>query len=373
MKHQKAVVPFLAASCLLLAACAPQTLESEVSPMATTQPLSQSGSMEEETLQTLIAEKNLSTIYLAGGCFWGVEAYMTRIPGVYDATSGYANGTTENPSYEEVITQGTGHAETVRVVYDPAQVGLDELLEAFFRVVDPTSLNQQGNDKGTQYRSGVFYSDAEDLPVIETQVGQLAEAYDAPIVVEVLPLANFYRAEEYHQDYLDKNPNGYCHIDLTRAIDPNLLIDPADYPALSQDELQEVLTPEQFAVTQENATERAGTSEYDALFDLGIYVDITTGEPLFLSTDKYDAGCGWPSFTKPIAESVVSEVEDTSHGMVRTEVRSRAGDSHLGHVFEDGPTEDGGLRYCMNGAALRFVPYEEMSAEGYGYLKHLLG
>ncbi len=322
-------------------------------------------------IDTLIEEKDLSTIYLAGGCFWGVEEYMSRIAGVYDSTSGYANGNTENPSYEDVIYAGTGHAETVKVVYDSNQVGLDELLDKFFKVVDPTSLNQQGNDIGTQYRSGVYYVDPDDKAIIDKKIAELSQLTTKDIVVEVEPLDNFYNAEDYHQDYLQKNPNGYCHINLSAAVGDQL-IDPNDYVKPDSKTIKANLSAIAYDVTQYGGTERAFTHEYDKNYELGLYVDIVTGEPLFLSTDKYDSGTGWPSFTQPITDDVI--IEDT-HGaslFYGTEVKSRSGKSHLGHVFTDGPKDSTGLRYCINGAALKFIPYNNMVEEGYGYLQFLL-
>ncbi len=338
-------------------------------------------SMEKEKLTTntsqpdiekLIEEKNLSTVYFAGGCFWGVEEYMSRIAGVYDATSGYANGNTENPTYTEVIRKNTGHAETVKVIYDSKQVGLDELLDKFFLVVDPTTLNKQGNDVGTQYRSGIYYIEENDKFIIDDKITELKSEYDEDIVVEVLPLDNFYLAEDYHQDYLRKNIGGYCHIDLSKANDSDIEIDAEDYAVPSDEELKSRLTELQYDVVVNSGTERAFTSELNDNKDAGIYVDIVTGEPLFSSVDKYDSGSGWPSFTKPIASEVIVEKDDSSLGMKRTEVKSRAGDTHLGHVFDDGPEDEGGLRYCINGAALEFVPYSEMKEKGYGYLEHII-
>ncbi len=322
-------------------------------------------------IDELIKEKNLSTIYLAGGCFWGVEEYMSRIEGVYDSISGYANGNTENPSYEDVIYRDTGHAETVKVVYDSKIVSLEELLIKFFKVVDPTSLNKQGNDVGSQYRSGVYYTSEDDKLVIDKVIEGLQLEYEEKIVVQILPLSNFYLAEEYHQDYLKKNPNGYCHINLDEATD-EIIINPDDYSIPTDEEIRKFLSSIQYEVTQNAATERAFTSELNDNKEAGIYVDIVTGEPLFLSNDKFDSGCGWPSFTRPIVDEVIVEEGDDSFFMQRVEVKSRVGDSHLGHVFEDGPVEDGGLRYCINGAALKFISYEDMPKEGYGHLQHLV-
>ncbi len=326
---------------------------------------------EEINLEELIAEKNLSTIYLAGGCFWGVEEYMDRIAGVYASDSGYANGNTENPSYQDVISKGTGHAETVRVVYDKEQIPLNELLQKYFSIIDPTSLNQQGNDKGTQYRTGIYYVDESDKPVIDEALSELQKNYDEDLVVENEPLNNFYLAEEYHQDYLKKNQNGYCHINLN-AVNEDNLVDENDYPVLNDEEIKNKLSEIEYSVTQEEGTERAFTSPLNNNYEVGVYVDVVTGEPLFLSTDKYDSGTGWPSFTRPIVDNVL--IEDTKNASLfrGTEVKSRSGNSHLGHVFTDGPQEAGGLRYCINGAALKFIPYTEMTKEGYGYLKFLI-
>jgi len=310
--------------------------------------------------------KNLKEIYLAGGCFWGLEAYMARVPGVYDAESGYANGNTENPSYEDLIYRQSGHAETVRVQYDPAQVSLGALLKYYFRVIDPTSLNRQGNDRGIQYRTGIYYTDEAELPVIRAEISAVQAKHPRPVVVEVQPLKQYYKAEDYHQDYLEKNPGGYCHIDLDLVNEP--VIDPEAYPKPEEESLKQRLTPLQYSVTQESATERPFANEFWNNHEPGLYVDIVTGEPLFTSADKFDSGCGWPSFTKPLAKEVVEYTADRSHGMDRTEVRSRSGDSHLGHVFTDGPREAGGLRYCINSAALRFIPLKDMAAQGYGAL-----
>ncbi|MBJ8326134.1 peptide-methionine (R)-S-oxide reductase MsrB [Streptococcus pacificus] len=307
---------------------------------------------------------NQKDIYLAGGCFWGVEEYFSRVDGVLDATSGYANGKSDTTQYE--LVSQTGHAETVHVTYDADTISLKEILLHYFRIIDPTSLNKQGNDRGTQYRTGVYYTDPSDVQVIDQVFEQQGQKYDKPIVVEKEPLNHYVLAEEYHQDYLKKNPGGYCHINVNQASYP--VIDDSQYQKPSDAELKEKLTPEEYDVTQKNATERAFSNRYWDNFEPGIYVDIATGEPLFSSKDKFESGCGWPSFSRPISPDVVDYEKDTSFNMERIEARSRVGDSHLGHVFTDGPKEAGGLRYCINSLSVKFIPKAEMESQGYGYL-----
>ena len=317
-----------------------------------------------EQKMTMESKQEQRIIYLAGGCFWGLEAYMERIQGVTDAVSGYANGKGDTTNYQ--LLHATDHAETVKVTYDPNKISLDKLLQYYFRVIDPTSINKQGNDRGRQYRTGIYYQNEQDKAVIEAALKTLQSKYQEPIQIEVEPLKNYVEAEEYHQDYLKKNPNGYCHIDIKKADEP--LIDDKKYPKPSDTELKQKLTALQYDVTQGKHTERSFSNEYWDNFAPGIYVDITTGEPLFSSKDKFESGCGWPSFTKPIAAEVAEYQRDNSFNMTRIEVLSRSGHAHLGHVFDDGPRDKGGLRYCINSASIKFIPLDEMEKQGYGDL-----
>ena len=315
----------------------------------------------------------LQEIYVAGGCFWGVEEYFSRIPGVVETCVGYANGHTPYPDYRSVCSGNTGHAETVRVQYDASKVSLATLVRHFFRIIDPISINKQGNDVGTQYRTGLYYTRTSDREILVALMAEMQARYEKPLAVELLPLQNFCPAEEYHQHYLKKNPGGYCHIDFSSFQD----VDSASAEVLSamryhkptDEELRHLLSPEAYRITQQAGTERAFTGQFWKHDEPGLYVDIVTGEPLFSSRDKFESGCGWPSFSRPVDDSVTTVRLDTSHGMRRVEVRSRVGDSHLGHVFNDGPPELGNLRYCINSAALRFIPLEKMDEEGYGALK----
>ncbi len=320
-------------------------------------------------------------IYLAGGCFWGTDHLFSLVDGVVHTEAGYANSRVPDPTYEMVCSGTTGAAETVEVEYDDNVVSLTRLLSIYFRSIDPLSLNRQGNDIGTQYRTGIYYVDPADREVIEAYVATVQRRHSEPLAVEVGPLLNFYPAELYHQEYLYKNPDGYCHVDpaLFREVSSTHGKEAdeagetgAKTTAEDKDELRSRLTPLQWEVTQNGATERPFINEYDHEFRPGIYVDITDGTPLFISTRKYDSGCGWPAFTRPIDPELITEHADHSFGRNRTEVRSASSGSHLGHVFPDGPAEDGGMRYCINSASLRFVPLADMAAQGYAHLIPLL-
>jgi peptide methionine sulfoxide reductase msrA/msrB len=310
-------------------------------------------------------------IFFAGGCFWGIEKYFSLIPGVTATEAGYANGRIDNPTYEQVCRGDSGFAETVKVSYDEERVSLVFLLAAFFDVIDPFSLNRQGPDIGAQYRTGIYTDDQDALDLAARYIRNLQRKSERKIATEILPLSNYYPAEEYHQKYLEHNQNGYCHID--NAVFEKLKnLKQSGYTRKSDEELKQSLSDLQYRVTRENATEKPFENEYYNEFREGIYVDITTGEPLFVSADKFDAGCGWPAFSKPISSTLIAEFEDMRDFKPLAEVRSAAGDAHLGHVFDDGPKESGGLRYCINSASLRFIPKEEMEQAGYGNYLHLL-
>ena len=302
------------------------------------------------------------TIYLGGGCFWGLQGYIRQIPGIVSTEVGYANGPTTNPSYEDVC-HDSGHVEALKVIYDADTLSLNHLIQYFLRAIDPFSINKQGGDEGIQYRTGIYYTHNEDKSIIDGTLARAQSFESKPFTIEVLPLDNYYSAEEYHQDYLDKNPNGYCHIPLGLSQEP--LIDDSAYNKPTEKEL-EALSPQEFEVTQNAATDAPFSHELTDEFKSGLYVDVTTGEPLFASSRKFESHCGWPSFTKPIAKDVIRYYKDNSHGMQRVEVRSRIGNAHLGHVFEDGP--NGSLRYCINGSALKFIPKNELLGTKYEYL-----
>lgn len=297
--------------------------------------------------------------YFAGGCFWGLERYYQGVDGVVSTQVGYAQSTVANPTYEEVCTGAPDAVETVRVDFDPDTVTLKTLGLLLLDVIDPFAVNKQGNDVGRQYRSGMYWTSEAQKTTFDEVQDLFAALAGRRSAVEVTKLTSFYEAEEYHQDYLEKNPGGYCHISFAKIAG---VAKRAKYiEKIAQ------LDPLQYAVTQQAYTERPFDNLYDQLFEPGIYVDIVSGEPLFVSSDKYDAQCGWPSFSKPIDSSKLEYVEDHKvPGRPRTEVRVVDSGIHLGHVFDDGPQELGGQRYCMNSASLRFVPRDEMTEQGYG-------
>jgi peptide methionine sulfoxide reductase msrA/msrB len=335
-------------------------------------------------------------IVFSGGCFWGVQAVFQHVKGVTAAVSGYAGGDAANAHYDRVSDGNTGHAESVRVTFDPAQVSYEQLLQVFFSVAhDPTQLNYQGPDHGTQYRSAIWYTNEQAKNIAVAYIAQLTKAkvWPSPIVTQVSPLGSFYPAEAYHQNYATLHPNQpYIVINdapkvaaLKRQLpalyrETPVLVGEAgqetktrQYTKPSDAQLKSQLTPMQYRVTQLNGTEPPFHNEYWDNHAEGIYVDIVTGEPLFSSLDKYESGTGWPSFTKPLEAANVTTKTDREFGMIRTEVRSAHGNSHLGHVFDDGPRPRG-QRYCMNSAAMRFIPVGKLADEGYGdYLRLFQG
>lgn len=313
--------------------------------------------------------KDAAIATLAGGCFWCVEADYEKLPGVYEAISGYAGGSEGNPTYEEVSGGQTGHREAAQVYFDPEEVSYAEVLDYFWQHINPTDSGGQFSDRGPQYKSAIFYHAEEQKKIAEDSKEKLAKSgkFEQSIVTEILPFTTFFAAEDYHQDYHEKNPLRYKFYRSGSGRDKFLQENWSQGSAKpSREELKKILTPLQFEVTQKNGTEPAFKNEYWDNKAEGIYVDLVSGEPLFSSLDKYASGTGWPSFVKPLAPENIVEKKDFKMVWPRTEVKSKVGDSHLGHVFKDGPTDQGGLRYCLNSAALRFVSKEDLEKEGYG-------
>jgi peptide methionine sulfoxide reductase msrA/msrB len=343
--------------------------------------------------------------YFAGGCFWCTESDLQKAPGVIEVVSGYAGGHVENPTYGDVTSEKSGHREAVEVYYDEKATTYEDLVHYHLTHIDPTDVGGQFYDRGESYQPVIFFRSEEERSIAERAIRELdaAKIFLKPVAVRVLPYTNFYTAEEYHQNYAEENTLKYCAYRESSGRDAFLeryfggkswaelvgvddaspsgavsvsgtgtngsaRLDFSRYVKPSQEELKGKLSELEYEVTQEEGTEKPFDNPYNGNHVPGIYVDIVSGEPLFSSSDKYESGTGWPSFVRPIDRKFIVEKEDKGFFSTRTEVRSRYGDNHLGHVFPDGPKERGGLRYCMNSAALRFIPRESMVQEGYGEL-----
>ena len=331
-------------------------------------------------LDEMVKQGKYKKATFSGGCFWCSEYDFEKRVGVIEVVSGYAGGIEENPAYNDVASGKTSHREAVQVVYDPKKLDYNVLLDLFWRHIDPTDDGGSFVDRGFQYTSAIYYEDDDQKELAEESKKKLDESgrYDSKIVTPILKFTTFYPAEEYHQDYSKKNPLRYKlyrggsgrdqYIDKIWGKDKEV-----SYSKPGEAEIRAKLTPLQYKVTQEDGTERAFENEYWDNREEGIYVDLISGEPLYSSTDKYKSGTGWPSFTKPLVKENIVEREDRGFLFKRIEIRSKKADSHLGHVFKDGPKDKGGLRYCMNSAALWFVPKDKMESEGYGEFLGLFG
>lgn len=310
---------------------------------------------------------------LAGGCFWCMVKPFDQWAGVIKIRAGYTGGATKNPSYKQVCGGETDHLEAVKIDFDAEIISYEDILKIYFQSIDPTDAGGQFADRGDTYKTVIFYTSAVQKQCARNFMNKLNKSgkYDKPVAVKLLPAKEFFDAEEEHQDYYKKNSLHY-NLYYKGSGRKKYIEENAYKMQYDKVELQKRLTPEQYHVTQENGTEAPYTNEYDENFNEGIYVDVVSDKVLFSSKDKYNSGCGWPAFTQSIFGQAVYEIRDSSYGMERVEVRSTSADSHLGHVFNDGPKNQGGMRYCINSAALKFIAKEEMISQGYEeYLKYL--
>jgi peptide methionine sulfoxide reductase msrA/msrB len=325
----------------------------------------------------LIYSGKYETATLAGGCYWCMDAAFENIPGVVKVVSGFAGGHVKDPSYEEVSTGTTGAREAIQVIFDPTITSYAEILDVYWKQFDPTDAGGSFVDRGSQYESAIFYHDATQKELAEQSKNELAHSgmFHKPIVTKIEKFTAFYPATSDQQHFYRKSPIRYNFYREHSGRDQFIMgvwgdKDVDNYKKPTEAKIKKELTPLQYQVTQKNATEKPFDNKYWDNHKKGIYVDVVTGEPLFSSTDKYNSGCGWPSFTQPIDPRYLDKKEDRSYGMDRVEVRSKFGNSHLGHVFDDGPTPTH-LRYCINSASLRFIPLEDMKKEGYGAYLYL--
>jgi peptide methionine sulfoxide reductase msrA/msrB len=326
----------------------------------------------------MLSAEKIEKTTLAGGCFWCIESSLEKVKGVKAVVSGYMGGKTKNPTYKQVCAGGTGHLEVVEVEFDASVIDFKSLLQNFWLLIDPTDAGGSFYDRGHQYSSAIFYHNEEQKKVAEASIDEIIKSgrFDKKIATVVREKETFYRAEEYHQDYYLKNPEHYNRYRIGSGRDrvsariwgSAPFAKDKTYSKPDEKTLKKKLNDLQYQVTQNDATERPFQNEYWNNKQDGLYVDITTGEPLFSSLDKFKSGTGWPSFTKPIEAKHIIEKEDKAHGMTRVEVRSKYGDAHLGHLFPDGPKPTG-LRYCINSASLKFIPVEDLEKEGYADYK----
>ncbi len=357
------------------------------------------GSEVSDSTSKAPATLNIQTMIVAGGCFWCVEADLEKVPGVIGVVSGYSGGNADKPTYQNYGSGG--HREVVEVTYNANQVSFEDILIVTMKTTDPTDDNGTFGDRGDKYSSAFYYENSQQKKIIEDLIREVDEngPYDKPLAIDVETKATFWPAEDYHQDYYKGTLTKLRYQFYRTASGRSAFIEKywgvndhspelswrnepstsnnqtymwSNYVKPSEEELKSQLDEQAFKVTQKEGTERAGTSPLDKIWEDGIYVDILSGEPLYSSKDKFDSGTGWPSFVRPITPNALTEHEDKKFFTTRTETRSAIADNHIGHVFNDGPADRGGLRYCMNGVALNFVPKAEMEAKGYGdFLQYL--